>query len=176
MRNTLRATTGLVDGDTSSRTKEALLDPATHRFPCAEPTHNKAGSPPRQVRITLRRKSCDHRVTFAAILQSEQGANIVRLKNRVFVSNKIAKLLTGRSQALCYQVKNAAVSALVEHGAASLLSLEPSNRGPVLGLAFVGGGRLHVRPMCLDTQTQITIQAKFATAVQSGSYFSGDRR
>ena len=86
----------------------------------------------------------------------------------------MAKLVTGHSQALCYQVKNAAISALVRHGAASLLSLESSNRGPIVGLAFVGGGRLHVKPTCLDTRARLNLQTQFTAALRSGSYFSGE--
>jgi hypothetical protein len=96
------------------------------------------------------------------------------LKTRGFVGNRIAKLVTDHSQVLCYQVKNAAISALLKHGAASLLSLEPSNHGPILGLAFVGGGRLHAKPAFLDNQAQIRLRDQFASALRSGRYLFGE--
>jgi hypothetical protein len=115
-------------------------------------------------------------VTFATILQSARWPNITRLKHRGFLGNRIAKLVSGHSQSLCYQVKNAAISALVKNRAASLLSLEPSSRGPIVGLAFVGGGRLHAKPDSLDSHVRLALQTQFAKALESGRYFSGEPR
>ncbi len=175
MTDTLRATTVLSGGEPASRTEAALTNTAPPSSG-TRPPYNRAAPSKRQVRPASRSKTSSRRAAFAAILKSEQWSNMIRLKNRGFVGNRIAKLVTGHSQALCYQVKNAAISALVKHGGASLLSLEPSSHGPIVGLAFVGGGRLHAKPACLDTHARFTLQNQFAAALQNGNYFSGEAR
>jgi hypothetical protein len=173
MRNTRRATTVLSEGDPAARAERTATNSTTHCSPTPRPPNNTSASPGRQARVAPYSRK-DGQRTFAAILKSERWRNMIRLKNRSFAGNRIAKLVSGHSQTLCYQAKNAAVSALVKHGAASLLSLEPSSRGPILGLAFVGGGRLHVKPTCLDAHTLHTLQAQFAAALRSGAYFSAE--
>ena len=173
MRNTRRVTTVLADGD-AFRTNVAVTDVDSDLSPSANPHHNKSVSATCQRPVTSRSRTYPQRTTFVTILQSERVANMSRLKTRGFVGNRIAKLVTDHSQALCYQVKNAAISALLKHGAASLLSLEPSSRGPVVGLVFAGGGRLHVKPASLDNHAQIKLQVQFASALRSGRYLFGE--
>jgi len=176
MSNTLRATTISLDGDPTSPAEANVIHPVANSCPDTTPHHNKSASLTRQGRYALHSHKRRPQQTFAAILQSVLQCNVVRLKNRGFVGNRIAKLVTGHSQRLCYQVKNAAISALVKHGAASLLSLEPSNSGPILGLTFVGGGRLHTKANCQETHACLIIQDQFAATLRSGSYFPAGGR
>ncbi len=176
MRNTRRATIVALDDDINSQNKEVVAHSGLSLRLDTTPPHNKSASSSRQVFRSLRTEVSGHRLTFASILQSERWSNIAKLKTRGFVGNQIAKLVAGHSQALCYRVKNAAIVALVKHGAASLLSLEPSSRGPIIGLAFVGGGRLHVKPAGLDPQATRALQAQFAATLRNGRYFSGETR
>ena len=67
---------------------------------------------------------------------------------------------------MCYQVKDRAIDALLKHGAASLHSLELADSGLILGVEFVGGGRLHVRPGCLGPNARGKFQAQFSATLQ----------
>lgn len=173
MRSTLRVATSLLEGDPARTEATTPNTNTTIHFSCTRPPHPKTISPSRQAPRPASTKTIGSKATFNTIVQSERPSNIKRLKDRGFVGNRIAKLVTGRSQALCYQIKNDAISALVKHGAASLISLEPSNHGPVVGLAFVGGGRLHVKPASLSNDTRHVLQGQFANALHSGKYFAG---
>ena len=121
-------------------------------------------SPPRQA---ARRPRQRRGLTFIEILQAARPSNIARLKNRGFSGNRLAKLVTGHSRSLCYQVKDAAINALVKHGAASLLSLAASDHGATLGIAFLGGGKLHIKPSCLDAKTQGALREQLLAALSS---------
>jgi len=170
MRSTRRVTTNSSSGDFAVKTKALLANTATLSSG-TRPQYVSTVSPNRQGPHITSIKTVRPRSTFKAILQSERQSNMNRLKNHGFVGNRIAELVAGRSQALCYRVKNDAISTLVRHGAASLLSLELSNRGPVVGIA--GGGRLHVMPTSLSDDIRLVLQSQFTAALHSGKYFSG---
>lgn len=165
MRNTRRAIAASTSGTVSSRSKDAS---EAVRFVAikSEPSNLN----PEVINCQATRFPSQRRgPTFVAILQAVRQSNVQRLKNRAFAVNRLAKLVAGPSRSVCYKVKDEAINALVKHGAAFLHSLEPSSYGPTLGIAFAGGGRLHVKPSCLDREARRELQGQFAATLHSTS-------
>jgi hypothetical protein len=168
MRNARRATTVSID-DAAVRS-EGTIGPKFPIFsPRSKPPIYRSDLPKSQGFDRSGPGRCERRPTFASIVSRARLSNIVRLKDRAFAGNRTAKLVSGASQSLCYGVKNRAISALLKHRAASLHSLEVSGSGPILGVEFIGGGRLHVKHGCLDGYAQGELQAQFTATLQSGS-------
>jgi len=115
-----------------------------------------------------RRANRSGRRTFAAILSATRRGNISHLKDRAFVANRIAKVITGSSRRLCYQVKADAISALIRHGAASVYTVEVLVHGAELGVAFAGGGKLHAMPSRLDAKARLVLQQQLISALETG--------
>jgi hypothetical protein len=167
MRNARRATTAFQDGADGPRTRGASTLTSARYSPESRPLKSKSAPIKNQAKGSHPSRRSRQRATFTAIIQSVRWSNIARLKNRGFSGNRLAKLVTGHSRSLCYQVKDAAINALVKHGAASLLSLAASDHGATLGIAFLGGGKLHIKPSCLDAKTQGALREQLLTALSS---------
>jgi hypothetical protein len=120
---------------------------------------------------THRAKRSGGAKTFKAILNAARRDNISRLKDRAFVSNRLAKVITGSSRRLCYQIKDEAISALVLHGAASVYTVEVLVHGTELGVAFAGGGKLHAVPSRLDAKARFVLQQQLLSAFETGAPF-----
>jgi hypothetical protein len=89
-------------------------------------------------------------MAFRDIIKAVQQRNVVRLKDRAFAANRLAKATTSQSRATCYRVKDAAINALLRHDSAFVDVVDLSSSEAIIGIRFAGGGKLHARVSCLD--------------------------
>jgi hypothetical protein len=115
--------------------------------------------------VKAKTSASDKKASFTTVLTNVRSSNIQRLKDRAFLANRLAKIAVGASRTTCYRLKDAAVNALVRHGAASLHSISGLPYGPNIGLVFVDGGRLHIPPSHLDPSARRRVQQQFGAAL-----------
>jgi hypothetical protein len=148
--------------------------PATSQLPLSEPPNPTVLVPTCQggakshgsTRLSAGRNARRNRkrkMTFDRILSAVQSENISRLKDRAFAANRLAKITAGTSRQICYRTKDKAINALLRYRAASLSALELSVREAEIGIAFVGGGRLHTKPSSLDSEARNVLQQQLIT-------------
>jgi hypothetical protein len=124
------------------------------------------------------RKPAVSRTTFGCILDALKAKNLVHVKNRAFLANRVAKISSGRSRGLAYAVKNRAIDQLVRNGSVRVNSVrkEPSL---LVGLSFSSGGRLHAKPQWLSSECRLAVERQaaslFSPAMRSvnGAEFRG---
>jgi signal transduction histidine kinase len=107
-------------------------------------------------------------MTFREILADVRYANICRLKNHAFAANQVGKAAIGKSRRICYRLKSETINALVRLHAASLCTIELSLEEPLIGVQFVGGGKLHTLPSNLDSEAREILQEQLIAAINHG--------
>jgi hypothetical protein len=78
---------------------------------------------------------------------------VIRLKTLAFRANGQAKESRSDVRAALYRQKDSAMNTLLTSGFAWVvdeIDRVPHDPDPVLGVAFAGGGRLHIKVSCLD--------------------------
>jgi hypothetical protein len=78
-------------------------------------------------------------------------STLVKVKNRAFDANRRAKLSDHSRRDSVYREKDSAINYLLEAECAFVDSVDWSVPDPILGVTFVGGGRLHMKLSCLTS-------------------------
>jgi hypothetical protein len=179
MTDTRRATTVSKNGAVSSKHSASRIIPPAPCFPgkgpsnpsvrpsdCQERAQYENGAQLRGERKT--QAPPNGRMTFKEILAEARSANICRLKNHAFAANQVAKTAIGKSRKICYDLKSKTINALVRLHAASLCTIELSLEEPLIGVQFVGGGKLHTLPSNLDSEAREILQEQLIAAINHG--------
>ena len=85
----------------------------------------------------------------------------VQLKHQAFNSNRRAKAeFSERARAAFYRRKAAAINALLRLGCASVDEVDWRHDDPLIGVWFLGGGRLHIPMSMVDLQAFKEVRAQ----------------
>jgi hypothetical protein len=179
MTNALRATTVSKNGAVSPKHSASRVVPSAPCFPSKGPTNPSVRSSNCQeaakyengARLRGGRKTQalpNGRMTFKETLADVRSANICRLKNHAFAANQVAKVAIGKSRRICYRRKSETINALVRLRAASLCTVELSLEEPLIGVQFVGGGKLHTLPSNLDSEAREILAEQLIAAINHG--------